>query len=121
MEIKNYNFHCPHCDQKLSNEGVIRLNTLRNNGEKGEIQLSTSFGNYSYSHEPKIQFIPGEIVSFSCPDCNKDVHSDQYENFALLKMKVSDNIDFDVLFSREAGKRKTYVLTEDGIESYSEK
>lgn len=121
MEIKNYNFHCPHCTTKLSNEGIITLFTQRSNGEEGEIQLSTTFGNYSYSHEPHTQFEAGEIISFICNSCKKNIHSNQYENFAILKMKVDENIEFDVLFSREAGKRKTYVLTEDGIESYSEK
>ncbi len=121
MEIKDYNFHCPHCESKLSDSGMITLNTIRDNGEEGAITLSTTFGNYNYSHEPETKFNEGEIVSFMCGGCDENLHSAQYENFAQLKMKVSEGIEFDVLFSREAGKRKTYVLTEDGIESYSEK
>ena len=121
MEIKNYNFHCPNCRELLSNDGVIVLNTRRQSGEDGNIRLATSFGNYSYSHEPAVKFSPGEIVAFSCPKCNNQVHSTKYKDYAILKMVVSDSIEFDVLFSREAGKRKTYIVTEDGIESYSER
>ena len=80
-----------------------------------------TFGNYNYTHEPEIPFAPGEIVLFSCPECKKHVHSEKYKNYAVLKMHVSEKIIFDVLFTREAGKRRTYIVTEDGIESYSEK
>lgn len=121
MDIKDYNFHCPHCQKRLSDSGVILLNTKRNNGEEGHIRLATTFGNYSYSHEPAVKFEQGEIVNFSCPACKAFVHSDKYKDYAILKMSVSEKIIFDVLFSREAGKRKTYVVTEDGIESYSER
>jgi hypothetical protein len=121
MEIKDYNFYCPNCARQLNNSGVITLNTKRQSGEEGHIHLATTFGNYNYSHQPEVQFAPGEVVNFSCPGCNTLVHSDKYKDYAMLKMVVSDSIEFDVLFSREAGKRKTYVVTEDGIESYSER
>jgi len=121
MDIKDYNFHCPHCEKCLSDSGVIILNTKRQNGEEGHIRLATTFGNYSYSHEPAAKFSAGEIVAFSCPQCNALVHSDKYKDYAQLKMIVSEKIVFEILFSREAGKRKTYVVTEDGIESYSER
>ena len=97
------------------------LNTKRTTGEEGKIRLAATFGNYNYTHEPEIPFAPGEIVLFSCPECKKHVHSEKYKDYAVLKMHVSEKIIFDVLFSREAGKRRTYIVTEDGIESYSEK
>lgn len=121
MEIKDCNFHCPHCSDLLSSNGHIVLSTKRHNGEEGHIRLATTFGNYSYSHEPDTEFTPGEVVSFLCPTCKNHVHSDKYKDYAMIKMHVSDSIIFDVLFSREAGKRKTYIVTEDGIESYSER
>lgn len=97
------------------------LFTKRSNGEEGRMSLTTSFGNYAYQHDPDVKFTPGEVVSFSCPKCKKNVHSDKYRDYAMLKMYVTDKIVFDILFSREAGKRRTYIVTEDGIESYSEK
>jgi predicted RNA-binding Zn-ribbon protein involved in translation (DUF1610 family) len=121
MEIKDCNFHCPHCSELLSSQGEIVLSTKRQSGEEGHIRLATTFGNYSYSHEPNTEFAPGEVVTFACPACKKHVHSDKYKDYAMIKMHVTDSIIFDVLFSREAGKRKTYIVTEDGIESYSER
>ncbi len=118
MDLSQYTFSCPHCNEPLSYQGVVTLNTVRENGEKGTIRLAASVGNYSYEHEPRVEFIDGEVVDFLCPKCNTTLETDQYEDFALLKMKVDKNIEFEVIFSRKAGKRKTYVITEDGIDSY---
>ncbi|MBI3133041.1 MAG: hypothetical protein HYZ14_00055 [Bacteroidetes bacterium] len=120
MDFKKCNFHCPHCSEKLNNEGFIVLGTKRPSGEEGHIRLATSFGNYEYRHDPDIEFPPGEVVTFVCPSCGNQVHSDKYKDYAMIKMHVTEKIVFDVLFSREAGKRRTYIVTEDGIESYSE-
>lgn len=120
MDIRDCNFHCPHCTHQLNSDGFITLSTKRSNGEEGTIRLATSFGNYEYSHEPEVKFTDGELVAFTCPSCRNQVHSDKYKDYAMIKMQVNDKIVFDILFSREAGKRKTYIVTEDGIESYSE-
>lgn len=118
MDIKKFDFSCPHCTQTLNKDGVVILNTRRNNGDKGTIHLSATFGNYTYMHEPEIEFDTGELVDFFCPSCEENLTSEEHNNFALLKMTVDNNIDFEVIFSREAGNRKTYIITEDGIESY---
>ena len=118
MDIKKFIFSCPYCDGILSQNGVIRLKTERTNGDIGEINLSTSFGNYKYDHVPVVTFEKGEIVEFICPHCDTNLDSEEYLHFAQVKMKVDENIEFDVIFSRKAGLRKTYVITEDGIESY---
>jgi uncharacterized protein YbaR (Trm112 family) len=118
LDINEFSFCCPYCSQDLSTANEIVLNTKRKNGDIGSIHLNTTFGNYSYTHFPAVQFEKGEVVDFLCPNCRADLKSTEYKNFAQLKMKVEKDIDFDVIFSREAGKRKTYVITEDGIESY---
>lgn len=118
MNFKNFKFSCPHCNATLSNEDEVTLSTIRKSGEKGTIYLSVAFGNYTYRHIPETDFEKDEIVDFHCPKCNIDLKSQQHEDFALLNMNVEDNINFEVIFSRVAGKRKTYVITEDGIETY---
>ncbi|MBK6527073.1 MAG: hypothetical protein IPG07_16905 [Crocinitomicaceae bacterium] len=65
MEIKDCNFHCPHCSDLLSSNGHIVLSTKRHNGEEGHIRLATTFGNYSYSHEPDTEFTEDGIESYS--------------------------------------------------------
>ncbi|MDA7804185.1 hypothetical protein N8987_06380 [Crocinitomix sp.] len=80
--------------------------------------MSVAFGNYTYRHVPLTAFEPNEVVDFLCPHCKQNLASEEYENFALLNMKVGQDINFEVIFSRQAGQRKTYVITEDGIETY---
>lgn len=117
--IKDYDFHCPHCRAKLNTNGFIILKTKRDNGDIGEIRMAASIGNYEYTHEPPAAFEAGEVVDFACTSCDHSLNSDEFDNYAQLKMKVDANIEFDILFSRKAGVQKTYLITEDGIESYT--
>ncbi|MBD3637305.1 MAG: hypothetical protein HUJ25_08140 [Crocinitomicaceae bacterium] len=117
--MTQYAFHCPSCGAHLNRNEKIVLKTRRSNGDEGEIEMSTSVGNYEYQHNPDVLFSPGEIVDFICTSCNAELNSKEFENYALLNLKVAENIVFDVLFSRQAGVQKTYLVTEDGIETYS--
>lgn len=117
--IHKYDILCPSCRTKLNDGTKLSLTTERENGDKGKIHLSTTIGNYSYTHEPPIIFEIGEMVSFFCPACNTNLNSKEFDNYALLKMKVRDSIEFEILFSRKAGVQKTYLVTEDGIETYT--
>ena len=121
MSINSYKFYCSACSHCLSNDDKITLKTVRHNGDIGVIHMNVSIGDYTYEHEPPLEFENGELVHFHCPDCNHQMQSEQYEKFATIIMKVDDKIEFELLFSREAGRRKTYIITEDGIESYSRK
>lgn len=118
MDFKKFSFTCPSCDHILNDNDEIELVTKRTNGQEGKIFMSVAFGNYTYKHVPTTIFDHNEIVAFHCPHCDVNLASKKYENFALLNMKVDKNINFEVIFSRVAGERKTYVITEDGIETY---
>lgn len=118
MDFNDYRFTCPHCNATLNTHDEIELLTVRKSGEEGRIYLSVSVGNYTYRHMPKTDFTFGEVVEFLCPKCKVNLAAPQHKNFALLNMAVANNINFEVIFSREAGKRKTYLITEDGIETY---
>lgn len=118
MDLKNFSFSCPFCNQTLNGGNEIELTTIRKSGDRGVIYMSAAFGNYTYRHIPEINFDEGEIVDFHCPKCEENLEAPQHGNFALLNMNVGNNINFEVIFSRESGKRKTYVITEDGIETY---
>ena len=120
MNLKKYNFFCPFCKEQLNDTGEIELKTVRRSGEVGKIFLAADFGNYTYRKEPDVNFVDGEIVDFLCRCCNVNLEAPQHEGFAQLNMRVDENIEFEVIFSRQAGKRKTYVITEDGIETYQE-
>lgn len=117
--IQKFDFHCPKCDFKLNQNNEIVLTTLRSNGDLGKMMMSTSVGNYSYKHIPEKAFDNGELVSFQCTNCEANLDAKEFEDYAQLIMKVDENIQFDILFSRRAGVQKTYLITEDGIETYS--
>ena len=118
MKLSNYEFFCPFCSVRLDFDNVIDLNTERENGEKGKISLSTTFGNYGFNHNPIISFNHDEILSFYCPKCNEKVHSSTKSDFASITMKVEKKYKFELLFSRRYGIHETYVVTEDGIERF---
>jgi hypothetical protein len=118
MNFEKYNFYCPNCKNQLDFDGVVLLNTTRHNGGKGEIHLSTSFGNYDFQHYPRVKFEKNEIINFSCPKCDALLHSPLKPKFVNLIMRVEDQFDFEILFSRQAGIQKTYIITEYGIESF---
>jgi hypothetical protein len=117
--IRKYDFHCTSCNHKLSDEKEIILTTKRGEDKLGLIRLSTSVGNYAYVHEPEVSFVLGEMISFCCTSCDYSLNSKDFPNYALLKMFVNENIQFEVLFSRKVGVQKTYLVTEDGIETYT--
>lgn len=117
--IQKYDFHCTSCNHKLSDDKTITLTTKRDENKLGTIRLSTSVGNYNYVHDPDVKFEAGEMITFCCTECDASLNSKEFPNYALLKMKVNTDIQFEVLFSRKAGVQKTYLVTEDGIETYT--
>ncbi|MFK8036869.1 MAG: hypothetical protein AB8B74_01160 [Crocinitomicaceae bacterium] len=120
MKLEKYNFFCTNCKHQLDDKGTIHLKTERENGDNGDMYLSTSFGTYSYKHKPEIAFLDNELVNFYCPDCNSDLKSEKFPKFVKMIMRVENNFEFEILFSRKAGMHKTYIVTEDGVESYGE-
>ncbi|MFK8043854.1 MAG: hypothetical protein AB8B72_00060 [Crocinitomicaceae bacterium] len=118
MNLVNYNFYCTNCSSQLDENGNIHLKTVRDNGEIGIMHLSTSFGTYTYTHEPIAVFSGDELVDFFCPKCDFDLQSLNHPEYAALNMRAESQFDFEILFSRKAGMHKTYIITEDGIESY---
>jgi transcription initiation factor IIE alpha subunit len=118
MNFEKHNFYCPNCKSQLDSDNVIQLKTTRTNGNQGEIHLSTSFGNYNFHHYPKVTFEKNEMINFLCPKCDTLLHSSLKPKFVNLIMRVENQFDFEILFSREAGVQKTYIVTEDGIESF---
>ena len=120
MKLGQYNFFCPKCDSQLDASGRIHLKTERENGDKGDMYLTTTFGSYAYEHVPKVAFLKNELVDFSCPTCQEKLISDTYSDYTIMIMRIEGKFDFEILFSRKAAVHKTYIITEDGVEKYGE-
>tara|TARA_B100000678_G_C17992919_1_gene415664 strand:+ start:193 stop:594 length:402 start_codon:yes stop_codon:yes gene_type:complete len=123
IKFKDYSFECPHCHHQLSNhDGKVIFQTRYGDQmeKQGTIFLSPVIGDYKYRHEPDFNFAKGTLVQFECPKCSKDLTSTKNSDFVYIVMKVTPEIQFDVYFSRKAGSHKTYVVTENGPETYGE-
>ncbi|MDX1350400.1 MAG: hypothetical protein R3279_09145 [Putridiphycobacter sp.] len=120
MDLKKYSFYCPKCNHQLDESGSIHLKSERQNGDKGDMYLSTTFGTYAYKHVPEVVFQKNEVVDFFCPACHANLQSEAYPEYTIMTMRVEEKFDFEILFSRQAGMHKTYIVTEDGVESYGE-
>ena len=119
--IKHCQYHCPNCEKSLMKGEKVELNFKRVSGtEKGRIQLSPEPGNYEFVTHPKVAFNNGERVLFICPYCDSDLSSEKNNKFAELKMMVNDFIFFEALFSTVHGDKRTYIITQDEIDTYGE-
>ncbi len=119
--IQNCNYHCPKCEKSLMKNSSVELNFKRqNHSETGTIHLSPEPGNYDFTTTPNLSFDKGERVIFICPLCNADLTSGKNHKFAELRMMVNEFIYFEALFSTVHGDKRTYIVTQDDIDSYGD-
>jgi hypothetical protein len=118
--LAEYDYHCPSCSQLLNSDNTVIFKIEKSSGEKGIIELNPKVGKYSYKCEPNMVFEKGEEMDFFCPACRINLKSERFPNFVKLKLYVSKDVYFDMLFSRVFGDRRTYVITEDMTEKYGD-
>lgn len=118
--LAEYDYHCPKCNQLLNAENTVVFHVEKKTGESGIIELDPKVGEYSYKCEPEMAFEQGEEIEFFCPACKTNLKSEKFPKFAELKLRVTNTIHFDMLFSRVFGDRKTYVITEDMVEKHGD-
>ena len=75
---------CPHCGHTLmddtnfiNNAQSIYLKIKTDTGTKGEIWLSSIYGDYNYSSDIAIK--EGSIAKFYCPHCGKNLRRRKVE------------------------------------------
>ena len=119
--IQHCQYHCPNCDKSLTEGKKVHLNFERTeHNHKGHIFLEPEPGNYEFYTEPPTDFKKGERVVFVCPKCKKDLTSKKNKQFAELKMMVNDFISFEALFSTVYGDKRTYIVTQDEVDTYGD-
>lgn len=109
----NHTYSCPHCQANLNQGNEVVLTVQRYNNEQATIYLNPLPGIYEFRCRPYLEFEEEEIVNFFCPHCASNLTSKNYHNYAELKLKVSDGLFSDVIFSRIYDDQKTHVITED--------
>lgn len=118
MDLSAYNYYCPHCDALLSKKNQVVFKIKRNNNEEALLYLKPKPRDYGFECKPLLNFEKDELVDFFCVKCDANLQSKNYPEFVTIYLKVTNNVVFDVFFSRIHGQHKTYVGIEDFNEHY---
>ncbi|MBM3437152.1 MAG: hypothetical protein FJY07_13160 [Bacteroidetes bacterium] len=115
-------FLCPSCrsDLKIKNSVIFSARTEK--GQQGLILLSPELGNYSILHVPGFTYTDGEHIDFFCPVCHVNLGIPEVSmDLAGVVMMDAKNIEYNIIFSKIAGKKCTIKMKENKIiESYGE-
>ncbi len=111
------NVKCPHCHKSvmdehhlINNKQSIKCTIKLHNGTKGNIWLSSIYGDYNYSCD--IEMPEGEIASFFCPLCGNDLKRKNLECEVCGAPIVSFNcsIGGKVSICSRSGCKNHYVV-----------
>ncbi len=82
--------------------------------------LHPEVGNYSSMKHPDFYFEEGERIDFYCPLCMQSLDAAMDENLVQVLMIDEQQNEQEIYFSRIAGKKRTYQVSEDGVEASGE-
>ncbi len=111
---------CPHCSASLMDEGhlinnkpSIRLSIETPLHQKGNIWLSSIYGDFNYSCEFEIH--EGDVVKFTCPQCQEDLKKKKIECDICGAPIISVNCSIGgrVSFCSRNGCKNHYVVFEE--------
>lgn len=119
-EIGSYEYHCPHCQENLRAKEGIEFNTRNEDGKMRSIYLDPNLGKYEFYYDYSHVFKENEKVDFSCPHCETNLQSPKHSDYVEILMIVSENVSFEVLFSRLYGVKRTYIVMEDYVEKHGD-
>lgn len=121
MALKDNDYMCPKCNGHLNVGGYLVFATKTQKRHKGLILLSPKVGEYNYLHHEKFQLEKGEMVDFGCPICQADLTSTKNKDHAMIYMVSSeDNTEYQLFFSKKAGNKSTYLVSNDNVEAFGE-
>jgi hypothetical protein len=114
---------CPHCRGHLRVGDYIIFKIRNSRREKGLLLLHPEVGNYTSIKHPDFNFQEGERVDFFCPLCMNNLDAAIDENLVHVIMLDTRGRESEVYFSRIAGEKSTYKVSEDevmvsGVHSY---
>jgi hypothetical protein len=112
--MKNH-FLCPHCRGHLRVGDSIVFKIRNTKREKGLLLLHPEVGNYSSIKHPRFNFKEGERIDFFCPLCMSNLDAAIDENLVQVIMIDSLGGEHEVYFSRIAGEKITYQVSDEGV------
>lgn len=117
--MENY-FICPHCRGHLKVGESIIFRIRNQEREKGLLLLHPEIGNYSSIKHPHFQIKEGERIDFFCPICMQSLDAAMDENLVHVIMVDEKDRSHDIYFSRIAGEKSTYQVSEEGVRATGE-
>lgn len=121
MSMKDNDYICPKCKGHLNVGGYLVFATKTKRKHKGLLLLNPKVGEYKYKNHPKFQLEKGEMVDFECPICQEDLTSQKNGDYAMIYMiGEEDHSEYELYFSKVAGKKSTYLVAHDNVESFGE-
>lgn len=116
----NNHFICPACrgHLRVGDHIVFRIRNTRK--EKGLLLLHPEVGNYTSIKHPDFHFEEGERIDFFCPICLQSLDAAIDENLVKVIMIDQKGNENEIYFSRIAGEKSTYQVSEDEVKMTGE-
>jgi hypothetical protein len=116
----NINYKCPHCNGFIDLKGSLLFSVKTPDHQYGLISLHTEIGNYSVDKPHGFEYKEGDHLDFYCPICHAELTSGRHKNLIKIIMIDEKNREFEILFSRVAGKKSTYKIIGETMEIYGD-
>lgn len=109
-----WTYHCPKCDALLNPDRSIIL-LAEHDDRQHLIGFHPEPGNYEIYIPPGTEPQTGDRWDFQCPVCRQNLGTKENENLCALTFKEGDSHQ-QVLFSRVAGERVTFVVSDRKVQ-----
>ncbi len=106
---------CPHCRGHLRVGNCIIFKIRNTKREKGLLLLHPENGIYTSMKHPQFNFQEGERIDFFCPICLQNLDAAIDENLVQVIMIDEQRNEHEIYFSRIAGEKRNYQLSDEGI------
>ncbi|MFO7934520.1 MAG: hypothetical protein R6U78_10605 [Bacteroidales bacterium] len=113
-------FICPHCRGHLKVGDHIIFRIRNRDRQKGLILLHPEIGNYTSLKHPSLKIKEGERIDFFCPVCLQSLDASMEENLVHVIMIDEQGKENKIYFSRIAGEKSTYQVSEEGVRATGE-
>jgi hypothetical protein len=116
----NNQYICPQCRGHLRVGEYIVFKIRNTRREKGLLLIHPEVGNYSSIKHPLFHFEEGERIDFFCPLCLQSLDAILDENLVHVLMIDELMTEHEIYFSRIAGEKSTYKVSDEGIKATGE-
>ncbi len=116
----NIRYKCPHCNGYIDLKGCVLFSVKTPDQQYGLLSLHTELGNYGVEKNPGFDYNEGDQLDFYCPICHAELSSGRHKSLIKIIMVDEQGRDFEILFSRVAGKKSTFKITGETMEIFGD-